>query len=546
MARDARTQPVQEGCVKLNTAGTDSARQVQRILSRAYSEGYLGAVMKPDKGRINCIDRGPRFSVVSVQPGMNQSAGGRSLSPGKLVEETDSWLSDMEQRGYPFASASFGIDSFSGTTVFVSVRHDPGTFCAFDSLEMDGIRPGEKFISRVSGIRKGEPFSESSMKMLRSRFSAIHGYAVRGPERLYFSDERFVANTGLIRSRQDQLSALVGLATEPGSKPVFTGEVDLAFFDLFGAGVSLYADWRRFRARSQELLAGGEWPYPFGLPFILSAKLGLDRYDTLYSRFRRGLGFRFPAGPDFRFETGAEITGISRIWLDEEAVRILRRLPDNPNSRNSLFTLSGEYGRDPAGFLPVRGVFAKVTAGVGSRLLLRDARIEAISWMNAAGIPENIYDSLQRTAGLRQTQYRLDYRLEAFVPAASWFVVAMKALGTEFRSPRVFFSELNRWGGINDLRGYNEQSIFANRFHMISAEFRFMSGQSGYLAPFISGARYFNDAFGTSGKAWSTGIVAGIRTPAGILKLAWALGSALGEPMRLNAARIHAGLSNAF
>lgn len=452
----------------------------------------------------------------------------------------------MEQRGYPFASASFGIDSFSGETVFVSVSRVPGNFCTFDSLEMDGVRPGDRFLERVAGIRSGAPFDLQALQLLRSRLSAVNGYAVRVPERLYFSDERFVAGTGIVRARQDQLSALVGLATEPGQRPVFTGEVDLSFFDLFGAGVSLRADWRRFRARSQELLAGGEWPYPFGLPFVVAMKIRLDRYDTVYSRFSRGLAFRFPAGTDFRFETGAEITGISRIWLDEDAVRSLRRLPDNPNSRNSVFSLSGEYGRDPAGYLPVRGLFAKVTAGVGSRLLLRDARIESISWTNAAGITENIYDSLARTTGLRQTQYRFEYRLEGFVPASRWFVIALKAQGTEFRSPRVFFSELHRWGGINDLRGFNEQSIFANRFHMISAEFRFMSGQSGYLAPFITGAGYVNDAFSTSGRAWSTGMVAGIRTPAGILKLAWALGTTAGEPLKLNAARIHAGLSNAF
>jgi hemolysin activation/secretion protein len=120
-------------------------------------------------------------------------------------------------------------------------------------------------------------------------------------------------------------------------------------------------------------------------------------------------------------------------------------------------------------------------------------------------------------------------------------------MGEEYKAPNMNFAELSRWGGINSIRGFNEQRIFANSFHMANLEFRFMAGTSGYVAPFVSAAVYRNSAALQNGfqAIHSMGLSGAVKTGAGILRFAWALGNE-GKGFVFRDAKFHMGLSNAF
>jgi outer membrane protein assembly factor BamA len=130
-----------------------------------------------------------------------------------------------------------------------------------------------------------------------------------------------------------------------------------------------------------------------------------------------------------------------------------------------------------------------------------------------------------------------------------FLVLANRVMGEEIALPRMFFSELSRWGGLNSLRGFNEQSIFANSFHLAMTELRFMTGTAGFIAPFFSVARYVNKtAVGgpAFGMPYSTGIAASVKTAVGILQICWALGSDQGVPPKLNNSKFHMGIGSTF
>jgi hemolysin activation/secretion protein len=158
---------------------------------------------------------------------------------------------------------------------------------------------------------------------------------------------------------------------------------------------------------------------------------------------------------------------------------------------------------------------------------VRDPEISAITWINSAGNPENIYDSLQRIGQFRAVRYRGSLKISSYIPFKPWLVLKLGLEGMVYRAPVVYFNELERFGGIKNLRGFNEQSIFASEFSMATVELRFVSGNTGYLAPFYHLGR-FRDGSGTvnptSGYLHGMGIQTAFTTAAGILNLAWALG----------------------
>ena len=48
-------------------------------------------------------------------------------------------------------------------------------------------------------------------------------------------------------------------------------------------------------------------------------------------------------------------------------------------------------------------------------------------------------------------------------------------------APVIYFNEVMREGGINSLKGFNEQSIYATNFNMLDLEYRYLLGPNSYI-----------------------------------------------------------------
>jgi hypothetical protein len=518
-----------------------SAKDSLAILRKLQQQGFFMAKLTKQAEWKWLLQKGEQFFMVSTAESLNQQ-------PDSFMQLQMDWLNGQIQKGYPFASFQLHADSSQGQHLFVSVFQQPGPYCTYDSIAGVGGGFSAYFLKKAGGIQVGLPYNDEQLVLFRKRMAAARGYALSDKALLSLRYGRFVVNPGIFRLQQDRISGLLGLATQAQQKPLITGEADLALYDLFGHGASITANWRRFQARSQELVATVEVPYALGLPFISGVNLSFEKYDTIYTRFRRGVLFRFPAGKNSRWSLGVDITGINALQQDTLTLLTQKRLPANASSKSTVYFLAFQRSRFSGSVFPVKGLILDVKAGIGSRIWVRDAAAASITWVNASGIRENIFDSLQRKGNLRQTTYRADYHLQVFVPVVKNFLLAASFMGQEYQAPSVSFSEISRWGGINSIRGFNEQRIFANSFHMANLEMRFMANQSGFIAPFVSVAAFRNDSKQgiSNGKLLSSGVAAAIKTGAGVMKFAWAMGQENGSGFKLNNAKFHLGISNVF
>jgi hypothetical protein len=286
-----------------------------------------------------------------------------------------------------------------------------------------------------------------------------------------------------------------------------------------------------------------------GLPFTTRFRIELTKFDTLYSTFSRELELRLPLGPHSGFTIGAGLLDRIRIYNDLETVKTLRQLPDNPGSKNSNYHLGYEYSTVLPGTLPYSGVSLTLQAGAGIRKFLRDPAIEAIQWVNAQGVTENVYDSLNRVGALSVNQYRLKADVAVYQRLLPWMVLKLAGNAMKYHAPTVYFNELERYGGIKNIRGFNEQSIFANEFYMGTIELRLMPDQNAFIGPFYHLAWFRNQSTFNSAKSGflqGLGLVAGLKTGAGVLHFALAMGKSGSQSIGLNQSKFHLGISSAF
>ena len=117
-----------------------------------------------------------------------------------------------------------------------------------------------------------------------------------------------------------------------------------------------------------------------------------------------------------------------------------------------------------------------------------------------------------------------------------------------FQSPNIFRNELFQIGGYKLLRGFDEESIYASKFAVSTAEYRYLIGRNSYLFSFVDFGWASSTA--SSGNRSNTFIGAGLgmalETKAGIFNISYAAGKRNDLNFNLRQSKIHFGYVNFF
>ena len=229
--------------------------------------------------------------------------------------------------------------------------------------------------------------------------------------------------------------------------------------------------------------------------------------------------------------------------MDTVAIRLNKRLPSINSISNNRYGLEGYYNHLDYIFNPQRGWSLDGQLLVGSRTLLKDNIISQVKFENQ----KTLYDSIN----LRTTQLFYKIKYDHFFKLGNSSTFKFGVYMTQIVSDNLYFNELLREGGINSLKGFNEQSIFASNFNMLDIEYRYLISKDSYFKVFWNGAYYENKQVELGNKTisdfpWGFGVGGQIETGAGILSIVYALGKEKNNPFDLRTGKIHFGISNFF
>ena len=150
---------------------------------------------------------------------------------------------------------------------------------------------------------------------------------------------------------------------------------------------------------------------------------------------------------------------------------------------------------------------------------------------------------------MRSSPLRLRADLRAAIPLKGSFSCYAALQGQFLQDQVSSLAQAERLGGFSNLRGFNEQSIFANSWLMSTLELRYLMTASTHASLFWNGAQtklITNESAEIRRGFSGFGISAGFETKPGILQITWAMGREQGQQLSLRDAKIHAGLISRF
>ena len=138
--------------------------------------------------------------------------------------------------------------------------------------------------------------------------------------------------------------------------------------------------------------------------------------------------------------------------------------------------------------------------------------------------------------------------LKFYIPIGRLTTFKLSNKSAFMQSTTIFENELFTFGGLKTLRGFDENSLSASLYSINSLEYRFIFEQNSALYLFADYAYYEKKTILSNlyDKPYGFGAGIDIETKAGIFTINYALGSQMGNPIQIKAAKIHFGYLNRF
>ncbi|MDQ2862824.1 MAG: BamA/TamA family outer membrane protein, partial [Bacteroidota bacterium] len=232
--------------------------------------------------------------------------------------------------------------------------------------------------------------------------------------------------------------------------------------------------------------------------------------------------------------------------LDTNNILLTKTLPPNIDVGSGNFGISYNFNNTNYNLNPRRGNDFEITGTAGIKKITKNNDI--INLKDPAN-PAFDFNSLYDTIKLKSYRLRLMAAASHYMPMGKRSTLKTALHGGWYQSPQTFRNELFQIGGYQLLRGFDEESIYANQYAVFTAEYRYLVGINSYFFIFsdagltqtkFNGADYSNNFI-------SGGIGLQFETKFGLLNLSYAMGKRNDIKFDIrSASKIHFGYINYF
>ncbi|MBI2430296.1 MAG: BamA/TamA family outer membrane protein [Ignavibacteriales bacterium] len=465
---------------------------------------------------------------------MMETKAGKPLNESILESDIRSILDHYSNAGRPFAkisSDSISPDRADSSRLLLSLIIDEGPQVFLNELQIDGNTSTKTVvITREARLEQFELFQQEKLDRIKKRLVRMQLFSSVSEPQLYIAaaaaPDSLIGGLAIFvkEGNTNTFDGIVGYvpSNTPSTKGYFTGDVFVAFKNLFGTGRRAFVKWKRENELTQELELQYREPWLFGIPLSVNGAFFQRKQDSSYVKTK--------------LELRAELAVTDELTLGtnilNEATYPAADLKRFSVFESNIFSVGGEILYDTRDNLlsPVNGIRYSTTVQQGIKEI--------------TGPQQYLSPALERNYSIQK--YSLD--AEGYISIFLRQVIMIGIHGKQVTSSRLELSDLYQFGGTTTLRGYRENQFFASKIAWINLEYRFLTGRASSLYGFMDGGYYFRPAdalklvIAQESSLYGYGFGARIETGLGILNVNYALG----EGDSFSNGKIHVGIINEF
>ena len=453
----------------------------------------------------------------------------------------------FENTGYPFASIKLDSLGTDGQSIQGKLAIEKGIFYKIDSIRMLGpAKISRNFIHHYLNIQRGSFYNQQNLSKINQRLLELPYLQQAQPWDVTMLNTGSIVNLYLVPKKSNQINVLAGFLPDNrqlgGGKLLFTIDANLQLKNAFGSGENIGLIWQQIQPRSPRLHLEYQQPYIANSPVGVDFSFDLFKKDSIFLNLNAQLGINYSISPGRSAKISIQNQRTNILQIDTFTIKNSRQLPDIADVSSINLLLDYEANNTNYRFNPVRGNEVKLSLAVGNKKIRKNAAITQIK------DPAFNYNSLYDTLKLNTYQLRLTAAAAHYIPLGRQSVFKTGIHAGIYESPNSFRNELFQIGGYKLLRGFDEESIYANRYAVATLEYRYLLGLNSYFFGFTDiGKSYFkNQSKSVSNTFLGGGIGLAFETKGGIFNISYAAGKRNDLRFNIKESKIHFGYVSVF
>jgi len=524
-------------------------RTVNQLVGAMHKDGYLIAkiadVLSADNVLTVSLTIGPPFEWIALKPGNVDPLLLRKVSYQKYGLKADRFnyedlakletdlLRYTERNGYPFASLSYDSLQITEGKIGASLNLDLGPAITFDSIRVNNDVLNRRFLESFLGIQLGDPYDHFKVERSVQQIRTMPYLRIIGDPKVSFQNEEATLYFELEKRRINRIDGVIGFLPSSASDNglLITGQFDMDLYNPFKTGKHIGIHWRSPQEKSQSLNMIYEHPNLLRSPISFKGGFDFIKQDTTFTRIDFRIDLDFKVGRASRIAIFTNFTDSNLLAASQ--FESATELPPFADIDNTLYGLSLELMKLDDPLLPKRGTSFYLSGGLGNKNI---SPIDAL--------PADLYDGV----ALKSVQYQIDLDFSHYFYITPRWNLRTRMNGGWIGNDNLFKNDAYRIGGLNTVRGFDENFFFATKYLANTIENRFYFESNSYLSLFADFGVLEN-----AGESLSTesflGLGTGIsfETERGIFNLVYAMGSSESAgSFNFNRSKIHFGFTTRF
>lgn len=437
--------------------------------------------------------------------------------PITKIENVLSFInSELANRGLPFVKLSLQhIEKMDAQNLKGNLLVDENSERYIDKVVVKGYELFPKnYIKHFLKIKKKQLFNLNAIKKKTERLNDLSfTRQARSPEVLFTQDSTTLY-LYLEKTKSNRFDGFLGFGTnETTSKLDFDGYLNLNLENNLNYGEQFKLIYKSDENEQKTFDANLTLPYLFGLPLGTELALNIFKKDSTFTTVNQDANIFYQINSKHRITSGINIVQSNNL-LDQQTSTI------DIQDYSSIF-LKTRYSYRKLTLYDILfpiDMFVDTSLGFGNR------------------------SSNQKDE--QQTEIKLTVSKILNLDDKNSFYI--RALGNSLLSDSYFINELFRFGGINSIRGFEENSVLASHYGLINLEYRYRLNSSIYIHTITDAAYFDNKLTDSKEKLFGFGFGFGILTKAGLLKLNYANGKSENQKFKFSNSKIHLSLNAIF
>ena len=504
--------------------------QISSFTAQLYQLGYIEAqVLKISKDRpmvVATMALGPKYDTIKLYADKElfnflelesrndlENKAYYSMGVSDLESMLNKLTALLTSKSHPFASVSLkNISPINKTTLSADLVVEKKQPRQLQSVEIKGYEKFPRsFIKQYLGIKTNTPFD---LKAIRSKTEALNQLNFTNqlrPAEVLFTQDTTRVYLYLEKTKSNRFDGFLGFGSDETSGSLeLNGYLNLNLVNNLNFGESFRLNYRSDENDLKTFETQLTLPYLFKSPIGSELQLNIIKKDSTFTTAEQAASLYYQINPKQKVFLGIKSSQSNA--LTTETINTIQ------DYRTTAYELRYVYQqRNPQNILVPLKRFFEIRLSKATRKTTDTETNQTVYTLNAS----NVF-----SLNLKNSVY-----------------VRLNAQG--INSESYLQNELLRFGGINAIRGFEENSINATQFGILASEYRYQLSPALYMHSIIDAA-YFETPTQSDQKLFGFGFGFGLLTEAGLLKFNLANGKTETQNFKFSDSKVHLSLTATF